>query len=231
MKYLKSTLDHKTGFTPTPISHNRYEIMNQHNGSNFSGNRHIPEKIGVSLQSKRGFTLIELLVVISIIGILASIVLASMNQARAKARDASRLSAIKELQKALALYADSDPDNNYPAATQDDPFNVYYTSINGNSTHASLKNALAPYMSSLPSPNLFTNSNKSGATMSRISYSRIKNYPVVPFFGICPGVTAQGKCYALLIYTETATTLGPAETAIYLFSDGQKMTGYNINVW
>ncbi len=65
--------------------------------------------------SKRGFTLIELLVVIAIIGILSSVVLASLNTARLKARDARRISDIKNLQLALELYAD-DNDGNYPLA-------------------------------------------------------------------------------------------------------------------
>ena len=57
--------------------------------------------------TKRGFTLIELLVVIAIIGILSSVVLASLNTARLKSRDARRISDIKQLQIALALYSDS----------------------------------------------------------------------------------------------------------------------------
>jgi general secretion pathway protein G len=53
---------------------------------------------------RRGFTLIELLVVIAIIGVLSSVVLASLNSARAKARDAERLSDLHQLQTALELY-------------------------------------------------------------------------------------------------------------------------------
>jgi prepilin-type N-terminal cleavage/methylation domain-containing protein len=53
---------------------------------------------------KSGFTLIELLVVISIIGLLSSVVLASVNAARSKARDASRVEALIQLRTALELY-------------------------------------------------------------------------------------------------------------------------------
>lgn len=55
----------------------------------------------------RGFTLIELLVVIAIIGILSSVVLASLNGARRKGRDARRIADVKQLQLALELYYDS----------------------------------------------------------------------------------------------------------------------------
>lgn len=54
--------------------------------------------------NRKGFTLIELLVVISIIGILSSVVLVSLNAARTKARDAKRLAEVHELQTALELY-------------------------------------------------------------------------------------------------------------------------------
>ena len=55
----------------------------------------------------KGFTLIELLVVISIIGLLSSVVLASLNTARAKSRDARRISDIRQIRNALELYKDS----------------------------------------------------------------------------------------------------------------------------
>ena len=65
-------------------------------------------------RTSRGFTLIELLVVIAIIGILSSVVLASLNTARQKGRDARRISDLKQLQLALELNYDSS--QTYPLA-------------------------------------------------------------------------------------------------------------------
>jgi len=53
---------------------------------------------------KNGFTLIELLVVVAIIGMLSSVVLASLNTARGNARDARRQQDLKQIQVALELY-------------------------------------------------------------------------------------------------------------------------------
>jgi len=64
---------------------------------------------------KKGFTLIELLVVIAIIGLLATMVAASLKNPQAKSRDARRVADIKQIRSALELYF-SDV-NFYPTGT------------------------------------------------------------------------------------------------------------------
>lgn len=60
----------------------------------------------------KGFTLVELMVVIAIIAILTGIIVTNFTQAKAKARDAKRISDIANLQLALALFFDRC--NGYP---------------------------------------------------------------------------------------------------------------------
>ncbi len=60
----------------------------------------------------QGFTLIELLVVIAIIGVLSSVVFASLNSARTRGNDAARISNVKSLETAMELYYDTN--NTYP---------------------------------------------------------------------------------------------------------------------
>ena len=54
--------------------------------------------------NKKGFTLIELLVVIAIIGLLSTLAVVALGNAREKARDSKRLSDVKQMQTALELY-------------------------------------------------------------------------------------------------------------------------------
>lgn len=86
-----------------------------------------------STKKRRGFTLIELLVVVAIIGVLATIVLVSLNTARQKARDAQRLGEIREIATAMGRYFS---DNG-----------VYVTAAAGTPIPASIKTALSQYMS------------------------------------------------------------------------------------
>ena len=53
---------------------------------------------------QKGFTLIELLVVISIIGVLSTVAMTSLNGARKKARDAVRKSDMNQISSALEQY-------------------------------------------------------------------------------------------------------------------------------
>lgn len=65
-------------------------------------------------RNTKGFTLVELLVVIAIIGILASIVLVSLNSARERSRDARRVADINQMRTALETFHLDD--TAYPAA-------------------------------------------------------------------------------------------------------------------
>ena len=98
-------------------------------------------------RAEKGFTLIELLVVVAIIGLLSSIVLASLNTARAKARDARRLADMKQLQLALELYYDVN--NQYPP----DTVSTLVQNMNTGSAD------ITPYINPLPKDPTYTGVN------------------------------------------------------------------------
>lgn len=89
------------GFTPL-------EILNSNGTEKLKGKNRRQSK------SLTGFTLIELLIVIAIIGLLSSVVLASLNSARAKSRDAKRRADLRQLSIALEMYFDDN--NGYPSS-------------------------------------------------------------------------------------------------------------------
>ena len=83
------------------------------------------------MKSKQGFTLIELLVVIAIIGILSSIVLASLNSAREKGQDASASASVSSM-RAQAEISFNDNDDYTEVCTAVDTLEAGALAANGN---------------------------------------------------------------------------------------------------
>jgi len=105
------------------------------------------DNITMDQKQSRGFTLIELLVVIAIIGMLSSIVLASLNTARTKARDISRIAQLGAIRNALELY--NLDRGHYPQSDCGWDCNGYRYSYSASSWNA-LAADLAPYIRTLP---------------------------------------------------------------------------------
>ena len=147
----------------------------------------------------RGFTLIELLVVVSIIALLSSIVLASVQEGRAKSRNNERLQILDQYRKALELSRDTD--GTYPRTDYrclgNPPSGVCYGS---RLTHPALVTALSRYMSPLP---------LAPAVPSRPAFTGYQ-YFTCPGPGACTTQPVPTDSYAVFWYMEGATgTCGP----------------------
>ncbi|MDD5071926.1 MAG: prepilin-type N-terminal cleavage/methylation domain-containing protein [Patescibacteria group bacterium] len=108
-------------------------------------------KFGLAPHKGRGFTLIELLVVISIIGILASFSVVSLNSARVKARDAKRKADMTQMRIAIYLYYDDNLE--YPkCGTWDEGAEDFGATVGcySGTLSDSLISQSKPYMSELP---------------------------------------------------------------------------------
>lgn len=128
------------------------------------------------LRKKGGFTLIELLVVISIISLLSTVILASLNAARDKARNAYVVQSVNAYRTALkAFYAEK---GYYPGQTDA----TYYclgrdwpTPCLGTfgSDNTAFKAQLLPYIQSWADPSPYTTNSTlvSGATAYCVNIS------------------------------------------------------------
>jgi prepilin-type N-terminal cleavage/methylation domain-containing protein len=99
-----------------------------------------------ALRTKSGFTLLELMVVITIVGLMATVVLAALASSRSSARDVARVQAVKEIQKSLELFRNAN-NNAYPCSTAmpacaNGGAEVY---INGSTRNTFFDTAISPY--------------------------------------------------------------------------------------
>lgn len=162
----------------------------------------------------KGFTLIELLVVVAIIGILASVVLSSLNDARARARDARRLSDIQSFQTALEVY---NLDNGrYPITS--------WASSNGAGAWSTLESQLGV---SLPVDPL----NTAVSTSSAAAVSAGDNY-VYSYFGHPSSSYCSGAAYMLVFKLELKNGDGPNDGVVLcnnaLYTYGESfVVGFN----
>ncbi len=106
-------------------------------------------------KNKPGFTLIELLVVIAIIGLLSTLSILALNTARARARDAKRISDVKQIQTALEMYYNDTGD--------------YPTTASGG---AAIASANGTFLRQIPVPPLPTDGTACGTGVTKYTYTK-----------------------------------------------------------
>ncbi len=147
---------------------------------------------------------------IAIIGLLSTIVLASMNTARQKARDAARISDIRQIQTALEEYASDN--GHYPisnsAWTSFDSTNGagYYSKPIFSPAATNITTAMAPYISGAHDPSRPTNDGgylyradaggKSYCLMIWRTPENMKDFPASMIPPRCGTVLSNGNCSA-----------------------------------
>ena len=110
-----------------------------------------------------GFTLIELLVVVVIIGILATLATVALSNARSKARDAKRVSDVKQIQTALELYFSEE--QSYPVSL---PFGSPLIGPNSGTT----------FMAKVPTQTLPKDGSCTTASYDYVRINGSKNYAI-----------------------------------------------------
>lgn len=185
----------------------------------------------IHIEERKGFTLIELLVVIAIIGLLATMAVVGFSGAQVKARDAKRISDMKQIYNALELYVDEYGHYPIPASTWASFDAPSYSGVAITSpAAANLTAALQPWLgtsvgdpkrtASAGSGYLYRTAN-SGADYCIMVYltpENLNNYPATYWNPLrCGGVDANGVCNV------AGTTYGPLQSVILrssYFSNG-----------
>lgn len=147
--------------------------------------------------TKKGFTLIELLVVVAIIGILATVVLASLGQARKRASQRKWMASVRSFQNALELHHLDH--NTYPSSFEYYPDNTGYEGGRA---------AFTVQMSDYMDVESFIDSVPNGLT-TFIYYGVYTTSPSGGSAARCPDqeISADGQTYAITFDTQNLDIL------------------------
>jgi type IV pilus assembly protein PilA len=152
-------------------------------------------------QGHKGFTLIELLVVIAIIGILSSVVLASLNTARNKGADAAIKSNLESVRPQAELYYDSNSSKYGVAAYAGDCGTGTGTGVFSDTT---VKNALVQSKSNNGAVALSCGITAAGDAYSVATVLKTGTWWCIDSTGVARDKTSAGAAYTALSGTATS---------------------------
>ncbi|MEY2664859.1 MAG: protein ral secretion pathway protein [Candidatus Parcubacteria bacterium] len=163
------------------------------------------------MKKNRGFTLIELMVTVAIIGVLSAIVTSNFTQARAKSRDAKRISDIANIQLSLSIYFDRC--GQYPNTA------LTTTVDEGCAAAGAPGITLGSFLSKIPTP---PTPQPGGLT----SYTYKTNYdslvPGVPASDYVLGIQLEGNTDVLKDSIGATTYTVPCSVSTYYYCIGPK---------